>query len=281
MRLADLDLTVGRRFSRADLEATFDRGMTGRGIEICYDEDDQRYLRLFSKETGPYADDVTAGQFTYIGEGRTGDQTLTAGNRILAETTDRPLPIYFFYQSPSDDRWEYQGLVDVVSYRRVYYDPEDRYIFEFTLQRRDETRERVDTEACAQDIQRPDRVETTRSRVIRNTAVSRELKELYGHQCQLCGDVRQRTPETPYAEAHHLQPLGRPHEGPDTAANLLVLCPNHHADFDYGMVSVDAGSLTVAHAYDRSLSGTKLSVAPDHPLANEFLTYHNREIADF
>jgi hypothetical protein len=47
------------------------------------------------------------------------------------------------------------------------------------------------------------------------------------------------------------------------------------------MVSVDPVHLTVAHAYDHSLSGTKLSVAAAHPLEDEFLDYHNREIADF
>jgi 5-methylcytosine-specific restriction protein A len=86
---------------------------------------------------------------------------------------------------------------------------------------------------------------------------------------------------TSYAEGHHLRPLGRPHEGPDTPENLVVLCPNHHADFDYGLVSVDPGSLTVAHAYEPRLSGTTLTVDGDHPLAPEHLAYHNREIADF
>ncbi|WP_380678404.1 HNH endonuclease [Salinigranum sp. GCM10025319] len=281
MKLGELDLDSGTRFTRADLDATFDRGMTGRGIEICYDEEDQRYLRLFSKETGPYADDVTVGQFTYIGEGRTGDQTLTAGNKVLASARDHPLPIFFFYKRPGDETWEYEGLVDVVDYRRVYHEPEARYVFEFTIQRREESTERVDAEESTPDITRPDRVETTRSRVIRNTTVVRELKKVYGHGCQLCGDVRHQNPDRKYAEGHHLQPLGRPHEGPDTKANLLVLCPNHHADFDYGMVSVDPETWTVAHAYEHDLSGTTLTVASDHPLEGEYLAYHNRHIADF
>lgn len=281
MKLTELSLEVGRRFSRSDLESTFDRGMTGRGIEICYDEDDQRYLRLFSRETGPYDDEVTAGQFTYIGEGRTGDQTLTAGNRILASARDHPIPIFFFYKSPAHDAWEYQGLVDVVHYRRVYYESEGREIFEFTLQRRTDATEPVDTEEAVPDSARPDRVETTRSRVIRNTTMVHDLKRLYGHECQLCGSVRQRSAGTDYAEGHHLRPLGRPHDGPDTRANLLILCPNHHADFDYGMVSVDPESLTVAHAYEPGLSGTTLTLDSEHSLAREHIEYHNREIADF
>lgn len=281
MKLAELSLDVGTRFTREDLAETFDRGMTGRGIEICYDADDQRYLRLFSTETGPYDDDVTAGQFTYVGEGLEGDQTLTAGNRILASARDTPLPIFFFYKGPGDDKWEFQGPIDVIDYRRVFYDPEERYIFEFVLQRRTDSTEQVDREEAVEDLPRPSRAETTRSRIIRNTALVRELKSRYNHECQVCGGRRYREPSTPYAEGHHLKPLGTPHNGPDEKANVLILCPNHHADFDYGLISVAPDTYELAHAYEPSVDGTKLQVATDHPLAEEYLTYHNRWIADF
>lgn len=189
--------------------------------------------------------------------------------------------MFFFYKRPEDDAWEYQGLIDVVDYRRVYHDREERYVFEFTLQRRGGATEAIDENDSAPDVSQPDRVETTRSRVIRNTAVVRELKQSYGYSCQLCGDTRQQNPEDGYAEGHHLKPLGRPHEGPDAKANLLVLCPNHHADFDYGMVSVDPSTLKVAHAYEHRVSGSTLTVVSDHPLEHEYLAYHNRWIADF
>jgi len=40
-----------------------------------------------------------------------------------------------------------------------------------------------------------------------------------------------------YAEVHHLKPLGQ--DGPDTDANMLVLCPNHHVLFDYGVIAIN------------------------------------------
>ncbi|KAB1194703.1 HNH endonuclease [Haloferax sp. MBLA0076] len=281
MKLADLSLTPGERLSGSELEARFDRGMTGRGIEICYDDDEQRYLRLFSSDTGPYADDVTGGQFTYIGEGRTGDQTLTGGNKFLAQAEDNPLPIFFFHRPDNNADWEYQGQVEVVSHECGPFDTDDREVFQFVLRRRAEHEERVDAAESTPDLSPPERIQTTRSRIIRNTKLTSALKERYSHTCQVCGDRRRRNVDDGYAEAHHLKPLGRPHGGPDVEANVLVLCPDHHADFDYGMLAIDPDSKTIAHAYDRDIDGASLYVRDDHEVDEQYLEYHNREIATF
>ncbi|ELZ85679.1 HNH endonuclease domain-containing protein [Haloferax elongans ATCC BAA-1513] len=281
MKLSELSLGPGEKLDGAELERRFDRGMTGRGIEICYDEDDQRYLRLFSSETGPYADDVTGGQFTYIGEGRTGDQTLTAGNKYLANAIDAPLPIFFFHRGSGDDRWEYQGKVEVLRCEKGPFDSSDRDVFRFTLQRRRDAREQVDPVEAGADLASPERIESTRSRIIRNTQQALDLKEQYSYTCQVCGARRRRTVDQGYAEAHHLKPLGKPHEGPDVRANLLVLCPDHHADFDYGTIAVDPDTLTISHAYEQSLDGTTLHLREDHELDGTHLEYHNRNIAQF
>nr|WP_310927627.1 HNH endonuclease [Halogeometricum sp. S3BR5-2] len=261
------------------MREAFDRGMTGRGIEICYDADEQRYLRLFSADTGPYADEVTGGQFTYVGEGQTGDQTLTAGNRYLANAADAPLPIFFFHRRSDGAAWEYQGQVDVVDCEAVEED--GRRVYRFTLQRRGEGRERIDRAEAAADLDAPERVETSRTRVVRNTPLATALKRRYDFACQVCGARRRREAEEGYSEAHHVRPLGRPHDGPDAEANLLVLCPNHHADFDYGLVTVDPDSHRIAHAYDAVVDGGTLFVRGDHALDARFLEYHNREIAEF
>lgn len=281
MKLQELDLSVGRQFDRDELRGAFDRGMTGRGIEICYDSEDQRYLRLFSRDDGPYSDEISGSQFTYIGEGRTGDQERKAGNKALVESMRIPLPIFFFHKGSDDEAWEYQGRVEVIDYEYGYHDPEGRKVFQFTLRRAHEEDEPVDEHEGVPDIGRPERVETTRSRVVRNTSLVDDLKSRYGHQCQVCGSRRFRTPEEPYAEGHHLQPLGHPHDGPDVASNLLVLCPNHHADFDYGMIELDPDTYRIAHAYDASVDGDHLRVAPTHELDSSFVEYHNRWIADF
>lgn len=137
-----------------------------------------------------------------------------------------------------------------------------------------------ETEAVA-DLPQPDadRVETTTARIVRNTQAGKELKELYQYHCQLCGEARHGAPLEHYAEVHHVKPLGRPHEGPDERSNMLVLCPNHHADFDHGLVHVDPETLEVTHATDESVSGRELLYKDDHAIDEDVLRYHNEEIS--
>jgi 5-methylcytosine-specific restriction protein A len=125
----------------------------------------------------------------------------------------------------------------------------------------------------------PERVETTQSRIVRNTTLAREVKTLYGHSCQLCGDVRRGPGGSPYAETHHIRPLGAPHNGPDELENVLVLCPNHHADFDYGRVVVDPETFIVQHHDESTVEGEKLTVVDSHNISSAHLQYHSETIA--
>ncbi|EZP26764.1 hypothetical protein BW34_01965 [Microbacterium oleivorans] len=58
-------------------------------------------------------------------------------------------------------------------------------------------------------------------------------------------------------------PLGVPHSGPDIASNILVLCPNHHAQCDLGAIELDR------HA---------LRSAPGHIVSADSIDYHNSKI---
>lgn len=109
------------------------------------------------------------------------------------------------------------------------------------------------------------RGQTTVTRVVRDTAQARHIKDLHDYKCQVCG-TRLVGSAGPYAEAAHIRPLGKPHNGPDTADNILCLCPNHHVLFDYG-------GFTVNH--DLSLTGEEgtLTVHPQHLLNQEHLSY--------
>jgi putative restriction endonuclease len=111
-----------------------------------------------------------------------------------------------------------------------------------------------------------ERQEVRVSRIVRDTVQSRKIKALYDYRCQMCG-IRLECPAGPYAEAAHIRPLGAPHDGPDTADNLLCLCPNHHVLFDNGAVSI---------AEDLSLIGDSgsLTVHRDHRINEELLAYH-------
>jgi hypothetical protein len=126
----------------------------------------------------------------------------------------------------------------------------------------------------------PEQTTTEQDRLLRDQTVVTELKTLYDHTCQLCGYRLQRAEDAGYSEVHHIKPLGDPHNGPDIPENMLVLCPNHHADFDNGMLTIDPASYTVDHIYDESVSGSQLTLCDDHQVKTVFLDYHNKGIAE-
>jgi predicted restriction endonuclease len=140
--------------------------------------------------------------------------------------------------------------------------------------------EQIDPRNAAAGVQQPKEVHTQITRKIRDTDTANELKELYGYACQLCGETRQREQNLPYAEAHHIHPLGDTPPGPDTKSNILILCPNHHSDFDYGQIKiVDLETFEIAHAYEQAVDGNTLTV--NHDLNLDFLQYHNEHIAQY
>lgn len=62
------------------------------------------------------------------------------------------------------------------------------------------------------------------------------LKKHYDNTCMFCEIQLQVAEDRSYSEAAHIKPLGNPHDGPDKASNMLVLCPNHHLQFDRGVL---------------------------------------------
>lgn len=79
------------------------------------------------------------------------------------------------------------------------------------------------------------------------------------------------TPVGPYAEGAHIQPLGRPHDGPDVARNILCLCPNDHVRFDRGAITIAQDGRIVG--MDGSHEG-QLLTAGGHVVDLTFLAYH-------
>lgn len=122
------------------------------------------------------------------------------------------------------------------------------------------------------------RYHTLLDRVQRNSKLVTKLKSLYNDRCQICGARLASGDGTGYSEVHHIRPLGTPHEGPDRLENMLVLCPNHHADFDNGVIRVDLDDLSIEHPYDSEADGKQLSVEPEHNLLKSGFRYHNQNI---
>jgi hypothetical protein len=115
--------------------------------------------------------------------------------------------------------------------------------------------------ADAADPDGPERAETTTYRILRDTKKAREIKRSYGYRCQICNatiDLNGR----PYSEAHHIKPLGNPHNGPDHPSNIISVCPNHHVMLDYFAIELDMARLTLH---------------PPHQLNPEYVAYHNAQ----
>lgn len=115
----------------------------------------------------------------------------------------------------------------------------------------------------AKDLEPPERVETTTYRILRDTSLAQHIKQLHQYECQICGFTISLPNGSRYAEAHHIQPLGSPHHGPDVAGNIIVVCPNHHAMCDYGTIAI---------------TSTELKSHPDHHVDDRFIDYHNTTI---
>lgn len=109
----------------------------------------------------------------------------------------------------------------------------------------------------------PSRACCTTYRILRDTPLAKKVKAEHNHACQVCGNSLQLLNTQPYAEAHHIRPLGSPHHGPDLSENILCLCPNCHVLLDYGAIELDI---------------THLSSVREHRVGEEYVEYHNMRI---
>ena len=238
-----------------------------------------------------YEDDEVHDDFIlYTGHGgrseesgqQVADQTLTKANKGLARSQVTGLPVRVFRKVTTADGAQafcYEGLFRVVS--RDYRPGRSGFmVFLFRLEPL--VAEVAAPPAPAKSYAQADlfdqpeaaepapRYEATVSRLIRDTSITRQVKALHGSRCQVCGE-RLVTPAGFYAEAAHIRPLGAPHHGPDALGNVLCLCPNHHALFDFGSFSV---------ADDYSLLGLpgKLRLHSSHQLDLAHFAYHRQHI---
>lgn len=110
------------------------------------------------------------------------------------------------------------------------------------------------------------RKSSTVNRIVRNPQKAKRVKSWHNHQCQVCG-IAIETSAGLYAEAAHIKPLGKPHNGPDIEENLLCLCPNHHVMFDNGGFAINDNLELIG------ING-KLRVVKKHRVNAEFIKYH-------
>ncbi len=244
--------------------------------------------------SGGYEDDEDLGDtIIYTGQGgrdeRTGqqvsDQQLTLGNAALvtSRTTGRPVRVVRGasgdpLHSPEsgyrydglylvDDCWSERGQSGYLVWRyRLVRLPSEPFL----------------PAAPAPTLPVPvgretlTRVEASILRIVRSTAIANYVKRAHDFCCQVCG-IRLETPTGAYAEAAHIRGLGRPHNGPDIASNVLCLCPNHHTLFDFGMLTI-ADDLAITDRSTGQVIG-RLHEVPTHQIERRFLAYHREHHA--
>lgn len=111
----------------------------------------------------------------------------------------------------------------------------------------------------------PNRVPQETYRILRDTALARSIKDIHNYRCQLCNESIKFQDGSYYAEAHHIKPLGSPHNGPDIAENIICLCPNHHVQLDYGVLNINKA---------------QFKENPRHKISEIYISYHNRVVCN-
>lgn len=233
--------------------------------------------------SGGYEDDSDSGDvIIYTGEGgqnengrQIANQELTRRNLALAKSEIDGLPVRVIRGADKrnpyapENGYRYDGLYQVESH---WHDvgKSGFLVYRFRLVK-------LDPELPPNKLLKslfplpsgsdsPKRTLVNSARIIRDSKLGRELKRLYKHKCQVCL-IEITTNAGPYAEAAHIKPVGKPHNGPDRPENLLCLCPNHHLMLDKGVYMIGD---------DLSLIGIQGSLTkhPEHEISIEYIRYH-------
>lgn len=269
-------VSAGTEFaSRAELSASgihrpTQAGICGSGIEGAES----------IVVSGGYEDDEDYGDYLIYG-GQAGfdpntkqqneDAELIRGNLALVVSYNKGLPVRVTRGLGSRQHtYRYDGLYLV---ERWWVDRGKAgfKIYRFALRKIDD--KPISTPAGELPLpasnQEPDRVKSYTTRIVRETLASEAVKEAHHHVCQACS-TRIELPGGAHAQTVHIRPLGRPHNGPDTADNILCLCPNCHVLFDAWAFAIeDDGTLIGA------LNGT-LNEIEAHTICREHLSYHRQ-----
>lgn len=110
----------------------------------------------------------------------------------------------------------------------------------------------------------PDRVEKLVSATIRrDTKIINSLKKATDFKCQFptCGQRIIKKNGGFYIEVAHIKPVSQ--NGQSVLGNLIVLCPNHHKEFDFGDLKINEQTNTKLAG---QLNGNKFEIE---------LTYHD------
>lgn len=228
--------------------------------------------------SGGYIDDDDNGDvIVYTGEGgrdpvsgrQVSDQEILGGNKNLVAAFEEGIPVYVTRGSSHKSAYSpnvgYEFVGEYIITEHWIEKGRDGFnIVRFKLVKRDDLAESL-SEETEDSVQR---VQFISERIVRDTVLSKKIKKIYDYRCQVCGTQIQLPTGHFYAEGAHIKPLGKPHNGPDSIANLLCLCPNHHLMFDKYCYSINPDTLDLAGIEGR------LILKDEHSLDKSYLAYH-------
>lgn len=266
-------------------------GQRQRGISPCSKADVILLFTSFSDTEEGYRDTIEEdGTVVYTGEGREGDMTFAHGNKAVGNHREDNRELHLF-QTLNQGTVRYIGQYQCHDYtwgKLSDTNGKQREAIQFELRPTDpefDFSAVIETDSGGESIgpkKGSDTVErrtTTQDRIVRDRSLVRYLKELYDDSCQICGNRRLQDHDIGFSHVHHLMPLGEPHNGDDRLENLIVVCPNHHEDFENGMIEVDPGTLEIQHFYETELCGETIDTRRDHKIGRQYLAYQNEVIA--
>lgn len=214
----------------------------------------------------------------------TADQQLTTWNLALARSCEEGLPVRVTrgYELHSDlappSGYRYDGIYRVERYWPHVGEEGFRvYLYQLV---KETAIAAAEQRAASDGSEGPARrIEVSTNRIVRDLVIAARVKRMYGFRCQVC-DETVETRIGAHAEAAHIRPLGRPHDGPDVESNLLCLCPNDHKRFDGGAIYITE---TPGRTFEvrLRLSGRvirSLTAYTRHRINSDHLAYHRKEI---
>jgi 5-methylcytosine-specific restriction protein A len=101
---------------------------------------------------------------------------------------------------------------------------------------RTKTREEIALELMKMQDVDDEKVFVNHKSYKRNNKAIALIKILRKFECQICGYSITKKDGSKYVEAAHIKPKHL--RGKENANNIILLCPNHHKEFDFGILEI-------------------------------------------
>ena len=197
------------------------------------------------------------GVLHYTGMGANGDQTLSYQNKTLNNSKESDIKVFFFEKYGNETIYIFRGEVELIAepnqeeqwdekenLRKVYIFPLKPINNKFfpsiasadlikTTKIKEKKARKLSTTQLIQKVKTTKKIEgetyrtATSKQYYRNAEVKEYARRRANGYCDLCGKLAPfEKDKLPFLEVHHVQWLAK--GGPDTANNVVALCPNCH-----------------------------------------------------